>query len=187
MSYPPLDPWGNIQRCQKIPSYWRCNLLTGAGECLSEQPEGDEGKQSEIDCISLHIHRHLRLPSRESFFAKQENQRNFRSPPVRLPCAWSDTSWRGTRILWTGFLSPTSSEWTIELFFRLSFVFSAKRLQPSTETDCISCSQLKPKTTSILGEQNVIICDWHYSAMALPCYNLWFEPYVPIIYFFNIE
>ena len=106
MSYPPLDPWGNIQRCQKKTSYWQCNLLTGAGECLSEQPEGDEGKQSEIDCISLHIYRHLRLPSRESFFAKQENQRNFRSLPVRLPCAWSDTSWRGTRILWTGFYHP---------------------------------------------------------------------------------
>ena len=62
----------------------------------------------------------------------------------------------------------------LNFFFRLSSVFSAKKLQPSTGTDCISCSQLKPKTTSLLGErgQNVIICDWHYSAMALPCYNL---------------
>ena len=89
-------------------SYWRlCKFFqTGAGKRLSEQPEGDEGKQPEIDCFSLHIHRHLRLPSRESFLLQRKSwsYRTFRSPPVSLPCAWSDTSWSGTRILLTGFL-----------------------------------------------------------------------------------
>ena len=94
-------------------------ILTGAGKCLSEQPEGDEGEQSEVDCFSLHIHRHLRLSFCESFLQRRKSQRSFRvkkrkrmftrtfrSPPARLPCAWSDTSWRGTRILLTGFYSP---------------------------------------------------------------------------------
>ena len=58
---------------------------------------------------------------------------------------WSDTSWRGTKILWTG--SGKKEDFFSSFVFRLSSVFTLGRLKPSTRRGCISCSQLKPKTT----------------------------------------
>ena len=115
-----VGPIGEHPKVQQNPLIGGfASFYTGAGKRISEQPEGDEGEQSEVDCFSLHIHWNLRLSFCESFLQRRKSQRSFRvkkrkrmftrtfrSPPARLPCAWSDTSWRGTRTLLTGFYSP---------------------------------------------------------------------------------